>query len=169
MRKPVVGIMGPGKKATPQNLSYAYALGKMCAERGYVTLTGGSPLGVMEAALKGARENGGQTLGILPYQSKAEASGYADIVVVTAMMSARNNINVLSSDVVIACGLEAGTLSEIALALKAEKHVILLSENQLGNQFLEQLGTGSLTLAPTPEQAMAVADKLLASPAKIVA
>ena len=43
------------------------------------------------------------------------------------MGSARNCINVLSSQVVVACPGGMGTLSEIALALKYSKPVILLN------------------------------------------
>ena len=47
------------------------------------------------------------------------------------MDNARNNINILSSDVVIACGYGgSGTASEIALALKSGKPVILLNERR---------------------------------------
>ncbi|MEJ2228402.1 MAG: cytochrome, partial [Alphaproteobacteria bacterium] len=123
MPKTVIGVMGPGSSATAFDLKNAYDIGRLIAEKGYVTLTGGRPNGVMEAALKAAKDAGGQTVGILPSGDKRDASAYADIVIVTAMMSARNNINALSSDVVVACGIEAGTLSEIALALKADKNV----------------------------------------------
>jgi uncharacterized protein (TIGR00725 family) len=129
-------------------------MGQLIGEKGYVTLTGGRPSGVMEAALKGAKDAGGQTLGILPSGDKCDASEYADIVITTAMASARNNINVLSSDVVVACGIEAGTLSEIALALKANKVVILISQNEMGNAFLEKLGKGKLYLANDARTAM---------------
>ena len=153
--------MGPGGGATAFDLENAYEMGRLIAEKGYVTLTGGRACGVMEAALKGAKSAGGQTLGILPSDDKSDASKYADIVVVTAMMSARNNINVLSSDVVVACGIEAGTLSEIALALKANKVVILISQNEMGNAFLEKLGKGKLYLANDARTAMDAVERNL--------
>ena len=161
MAKTVIGVMGPGGGATAFDLENAYEMGRLIAEKGYVTLTGGRACGVMEAALKGAKSAGGQTLGILPSDDKSDASKYADIVVVTAMMSARNNINVLSSDVVVACGIEAGTLSEIALALKANKVVILISQNEMGNAFLEKLGKGKLYLANDARTAMDAVERNL--------
>lgn len=161
MSKIIIGIMGPGNKATAKDLANAYEIGKKSAQKGYVTMTGARAMGVMDAALKGAKEAGGETLGILPNHTKDGASPYADILVITGMLSARNNINVLTSDVVIACGLEPGTLSEIALALKADKKVILLSENAKGNAFLSELAAGSLFLAATPDEAMAYVQKIL--------
>lgn len=41
-----------------------------------------------------------------------------DIPIVTGMGSARNNINALSSNVLVAVGMGPGTASEVALALK---------------------------------------------------
>lgn len=161
MPKIVIGVMGPGSSASAFDLNNAYEMGQLIAANGYVTLTGGRACGVMEAALKGAKDAGGQTLGILPSGDKSDASEYADIVIATAMASARNNINVLSSDVVVACGIEAGTLSEIALALKTNKAVILISQNEIGNAFLEKLGKGKLYLANNARTAMDVVERNL--------
>src|SRR5262245_66267403 len=67
-------------------------------------------------------------IGILPNEDETEISEHVDVAIVTGMGNARNNINILSSDVVIACGDGgAGTASEIALALKSKKHVVLLN------------------------------------------
>jgi hypothetical protein len=45
-------------------------------------------------------------------------SSAIDIPIVTAMQEARNNINVLSSKVLFFVGMNAGTASELALAVK---------------------------------------------------
>ena len=81
------------------------------------------------ASAKGASENGGLTIGILPDESPCHASDYIHVPICTGMGSARNTINVLSSDVVVACPGGAGTLSEIALALKHGKPVITIGYN----------------------------------------
>ena len=145
--------MGPGSNPQKSDLTNAYALGKFCAEQSLTVLTGGHNIGVMDEALKGAHENGGQTIGVLAFDNKDKASQYADHVIVTAMKSARNNINILTSDVVIACGLEAGTLSEVALALKAKKNVILLCNNDKAKDFLSDLQPENIIIAGDIEQA----------------
>jgi uncharacterized protein (TIGR00725 family) len=66
-------------------------------------------------------EAGGLTLGVLPVES--ERGGYPNrwvaIPIYTGAGMARNAINVLSADLCVAIGGGPGTLSEIALALKA--------------------------------------------------
>jgi uncharacterized protein (TIGR00725 family) len=126
MRRPIVGIMGAGDAAAA-GLSAAHELGKLVAQRGWIVLTGGRPEGVMAAASAGAKEvPGSLTLGILPGAASGEGPD-VDVAVFTGMGEARNVINVLTSDVVVGCGVEGpGTISEIALALKAAKPVILL-------------------------------------------
>lgn len=149
----IVGIMGPGSKPTKQDLENAYQIGKFSAENDLSVLTGGYKAGVMNEALKGAKEAGGDTIAVLAFGDKTQASDYADHVIITAMGSARNNINVLSSDIVVACGIEAGTLSEIALALKAGKRVILLTENDEAKVFLKKLAEQQVIIANTVDEA----------------
>lgn len=163
MPKPVIGIMGPGSNPTEEDIENALQLGKLCAENDFVTLTGGHNIGVMDAALKGSKGNGRDTIGILAFGNKDNASEYADICVVTAMGSARNNINVLTSDVVIACGCESGTLSEIAMALKAKKQVILLTQNEQAQKFLKDLNPDQIIVSYTPEEAIDQVKELLKS------
>lgn len=161
MAKIQIGIMGPGSKATPKDLENAYNIGKLCAQKDYLVFTGGRSSGVMEAGLKGAKEAGGLTMGILPYNKKTDASDYADIVVVTAMMSARNNINAMTCDVMVACGIESGTLSEIALAYKSNVPVIVLSDNTEGKNFLSNLEPDLTSICETPEEVMVKIEEIL--------
>jgi uncharacterized protein (TIGR00725 family) len=132
MKKTIIGIMGPGETATAQDLQNAYELGKNIAQQGWIVLTGGRNIGVMDAASKGAKSVNGLTVGILPGRDHQDVSEAVDIAIFTDMGNARNNINVLSSDVVIACGMGAGTASEVALALKNQKKVILWSWVRIG-------------------------------------
>jgi uncharacterized protein (TIGR00725 family) len=78
----------------------------------------------MEAACRGAKESGGTTLGILPGTDRSEANAYVDIAVPTGFGEGRNALVVRATDAVIAIGGGYGTLSEIALALKAGKRVV---------------------------------------------
>ncbi len=139
MTKKIVGIMGPGSKATNKDLKNAYNIGKFCAEKDWVTLTGGINKGVMNEALKGAKENGGLTIGILPNDEKNNFSKFLDIAICTNMRSGRNYINVLSSDIVVACGLDSGTSSEISLAIKPKKKIILVGLTKEADNFFKKL------------------------------
>lgn len=122
----IIGVMG-GSMCTEEEYGIAYEVGKIIAKNGYILLCGGGS-GVMEAASKGAYENGGLTVGIMPGSNSKESmpNPYIKIPIYTGMSDGRNSINVKSSDIVIAIGGGPGTLSEIALALKNNKPVILL-------------------------------------------
>ncbi len=74
--------------------------------------------GVMEAACKGARAQGGITIGILPGNDRYQANPYVQIPIVTTLGYARNVIVAKSAQAVIAIDGEYGTLSEIAYALQ---------------------------------------------------
>ncbi len=139
MKKIIIGVMGPGEQATATDLQNAYELGKLIAQQGWVLLTGGRNVGVMDAANQGAKSANGLTIGILPGNNTNDVSESVDFAIVTNLGNARNNINVLSADVVIACGMSAGTAAEIALALKANKKVILLNNNQESKLFFQHL------------------------------
>lgn len=161
-RRVVIGIMGAGKPG-PQSLADARLLGRLVAERGWVVLTGGRPAGVMAAALAGAKEvPGSLTLGILP-SAHGGVSPDVDLAVFTGMGDARNAVNVLSSDVVIACGVEGpGTASEVALGLKAEKPVVLLRAAPEAAAFFRRVtGAGRLLEAERPEDAVRLAAELV--------
>lgn len=163
MRKIVVGVMGPGTGATAKDLQQAYELGQRIAQQGWVLLTGGRNSGVMDAASLGAKATGGLTVGILPSRDTQNMSDGVDIAIVTDMGSGRNNINVLSSDVVIACGMGAGTASEIALAIKGGKPVILLSNHQNSHQFFINLSPETVFVVVTPTDAIDVVQRILNS------
>ncbi|NJL83045.1 MAG: cytochrome [Chloroflexaceae bacterium] len=146
--------MGPAETATVLDLSRAYQLGVAIAEQGWVLLTGGRQAGVMAAASQGAKAAGGLTLGILPGGDGAEAAEGVDIAIVTDLGQARNNINVLTADVTIACGMGLGTASEIALALKAGKQVILLADAPEAACFFQGLAGDRLKVVATVEAAL---------------
>jgi len=85
----------------------------------------------------------------LPTGDSSAASYAVDIPIVTDMGSARNNINVLSSDVIIACGMGPGTASEIALAVKNGRKVILLNDMEESKVFLQNYRESSSSLSQT--------------------
>lgn len=153
MRKKIIGVMGSGRHASAQEVVWAEELGKGVAQNGWYVLSGGRNSGVMDAVSKGAKEAGGFVIGILPRQDDENASDFLDVAIITGMGSVRNNINVLTSDVIVACGhLAAGTLSEVALALKAKKPVILLGVDEDAKEFLHKIGGDLVSFADSPQE-----------------
>ncbi len=162
MRKPVIGVMG-GSKAGEGVYAMAKELGALIASRGWVLLNGGRNAGVMAASAEGAKQAGGTVIGILPDRTDAQASPHLDFAIMTDMGDGRNLLNVLSSDVVIACPGKLGTLSEIVLALKHDKPVILLGFELTDPPFAKFVKEGRLTSASTPQEAVDLAAKALAT------
>ena len=156
MVKPVVGIMGPGESARPEENEMAFALGKAVAQHGWIVLTGGRSFGIMQAAMKGAHEAKGLTIGVLPTENAQNSSDDADIKIITGMGSARNMINVLSSHILVVIGMAAGTASEVALAIKANKKIILLHQDEITIRFFKNMGTYKVMVANTVEETLQI-------------
>ena len=140
----VIGIMGPGESASDSDKEIAFEIGKLISRLGYSLLTGGRNSGVMEAAMRGAKEQSGITIGILPGITKENMSRYVDIPIITGMGNARNAINILSSQVVVVIGEGAGTISELALSLKFQKPVIWLNYSAEAFNFFGKFQNKSL-------------------------
>jgi uncharacterized protein (TIGR00725 family) len=118
-RLSVLAVLGPGTSSSELD-RVAAAVGRLAAKRGWVVLTGGGP-GVMAAASRGAYEAGGLTVGILPCSqaNSAYPNQWVKLPIYTGAGMARNAFNVLSAELCVALGGGPGTLSEVALALKA--------------------------------------------------
>jgi uncharacterized protein (TIGR00725 family) len=119
---PYVAVIGPGD-ATDAQVAIAERVGTLLAEAGAVLVCGGLG-GVMQAACRGAAERGGQTIGLLPGHDRAAGNPYLSVVLATGLGELRNGLVVGTADGVIAVGGGWGTLSEIALAMKAAKPVV---------------------------------------------
>jgi uncharacterized protein (TIGR00725 family) len=116
-----VAVVGPGT-ASDVEAGRAEAVGQELAKQGAVLVCGGLG-GAMEAACRGAKREGGTTVGILPGLERSAANRWVDVAVPTGMGEARNALVVRVADAVVAVGGGYGTLSEIALALKGGKPV----------------------------------------------
>ncbi|MCJ7618210.1 MAG: TIGR00725 family protein [Desulfobacterales bacterium] len=159
MKKPlIIGIMGGGNVAH-EDEKIAYRLGSMIAKEGWILLNGGKNAGIMRASANGAFDHGGLTVGILPDDNCDRVSKYIKIPIITGMGNARNCINVLSSNIVVACQGGLGTLSEIALALKSCKTVILLNFD-VGKSFELYNNKDLLYYAKTPEEVIDIIKKI---------
>lgn len=142
--KKIISIIGPSE-ASQEELTFAEKIGFLLGSKGFVVATGGKK-GVMEAALKGAKEGGGITMGIIPEGDPKAANPYADIVIPTGLGEFRNFILVKTGMVILAVGYSEGTLIEIAIANKIKKTVIGFNIPQIpGIKILE---------VKTPEEAL---------------
>ncbi len=117
-----IAVIG-GNQCSEEIARLAEEVGRELAKRGVVLICGGLG-GVMEAACRGAKREGGMTVGILPGNSRHEANPHVQIPIVTGMGYARNVIVVKSVQAVIAVDGGYGTLSEIAFALQYNIPVI---------------------------------------------
>jgi uncharacterized protein (TIGR00725 family) len=140
-----IAVVGAGE-ASPDELALAEDAGAAVASAGCGLVCGGLG-GVMEAACRGAKEAGGTTLGILPGSRRAEANPHVDVALTTGLGEARNALVARAADALVAVAGGYGTLSEIALALKAGKPVV-----GLGSWAVEGVRPAS-----NPEEAVAAA------------
>ena len=131
-----VGVIGGGE-CIDSTYETAQVLGYEIGKKGWILVCGGLG-GVMEAAAKGCTEAGGMTLGILPGSKRDSANPYIRIALPTGLGEGRNLLVVRTSDILVSIAGGYGTLSEIALALKAGKPVIGLEtwENIEGVQYV---------------------------------
>jgi len=124
----IIGVMGASSCDEAVG-ALAYETGQLIAGRGAVLLNGGRG-GVMEASARGA---GGLTIGVLKGTTRGEAPAnpHIEVAIRTGLADARNWINVSAADALIAISGSWGTLSEIALARKIGKPVVLLGSWRL--------------------------------------
>jgi uncharacterized protein (TIGR00725 family) len=148
--RPYVAVVGSGV-ATGELYEKAHEVGRLVVERRGVVVCGGLS-GVMEAAARGATEAGGTAIGILPDEDRGRANPHLTYSVATGTGQARNLAVVCSGDVVIGVGGEYGTLSEIGLARKVGRPVVVLEGWDLGEH---------VTVAPSPLAAVEAAFELI--------
>ena len=118
----LISVVG-GDSAPPDVLAQAEELGHELARRGCAVVCGGRG-GVMEAVCRGARAEGGNTIGILPGVDRGDMNPHVEFPILTGMGYARNVAVVLSGEAIIAVDGSYGTLSEIAHALAHGKPVV---------------------------------------------
>ncbi len=121
---PYVAVIGPSD-ASPDIYDLALDVGRLLARSGAVVVCGGLG-GVMEAAARGAAEQGGTSLGILPGTDRTDANRYITMAVATGLGELRNGLVIRASDAVVAVGASWGTLSEIALAARSGLPLVAL-------------------------------------------
>jgi len=136
-----IGVMGSASsKMTEHHKIIARALGQAVAEADCITITGACPGFPFEAA-RGAKESGGQVVGISPGLSLWEHTNkygspteYHDVLIFTGSgLMGREVVNIRSSDIVVILGGRSGTLGEFSIAFDEGKLIGVL------------MGTGGIT------------------------
>jgi uncharacterized protein (TIGR00725 family) len=127
-----VAVIGSGEGASDDDLRDAEAVGRELARRGVVVVTGGLG-GVMAAAARGCTAAGGTCVGLLPGSDRSAGNPYLSVAIATGLGELRNGLLVRTVDGVIAVGGSWGTLSELALALRAGMPVVALRGWQLSD------------------------------------
>ncbi|MFP4567908.1 MAG: TIGR00725 family protein [Candidatus Woesearchaeota archaeon] len=143
----------------------AFELGREIAKVKGVTLTGGG-LGVMEAALKGAKKEKGLTLAIVPWESMSKVNDFADIVIATGIGWSRNSINLNSCDGGIIVQGGAGTLNEATYGYMMSKPIVALTPSggmaeEISNKYFDERKTEFVYGANSPKEAVLMLLKLI--------
>ncbi len=151
-----VSVIGAGDCEQDSDVArLAEEIGRRLAGEG-VTVVCGGLTGVMEAASRGAAEAGGTVIGIVPWDSPAEANPHCTYVVSTGIGYARNLAVVASGEAVIAVGGEWGTLSEIGHARQLGRTVVALDSWTLKGEGSMESAPG-IVAAGSPGEAVAAA------------
>jgi uncharacterized protein (TIGR00725 family) len=164
MRKLQIAVLGASKAiCTPKMYKYAEEVGELLAQADCIVLTGGG-LGVMEAAMKGAKKYGGLTLAILPWEDHYHVNEYADVAVATGIGWSRDAINLNSCDGAIVVGGGAGTLNEVTYAYLAAKPTVCVTPSggmakEISDTYFDIRKTTKIWGAKNSKEAV---DKLLA-------
>ena len=156
-----IGVMGSaGGAIADSELALAARIGKRIAERDCTIVTGACP-GLPHAAVLGAHDAGGISLGVSPALSPEEhvnvygspLQPYTTIVFTGSGLMGRETHNIHSSDFVLFVGGRSGTLGEFCIAYDEGKLIgILLNSGGISNEFLHIAGlvrkeTGSIIIS----------------------
>jgi uncharacterized protein (TIGR00725 family) len=160
-RRRQISVIGKGEP-DDDLAPLAEEVGRRLAQAGVVVVCGGRG-GVMHAASTGARESGGDVIGILPGTDPGDASPGVTHVVSTGIGHARNLAVVASGDAVIAIGGEWGTLAEIGFARRLGRPVVALRSWSVDGAGAMSGGPG-IEVAPDPAAAVEMALRAASAP-----
>jgi len=139
-----IGVMGSaGGLITEAELDLARRIGRRIAELDCLIVTGACP-GLPHAAVLGAHEAGGSSLGVSPARSREEhvevfespLEPYSAIVFTGSGLMGRETHNIHSSDFVLFVGGRSGTLGEFAIAYDEGKLIgVVRNSGGISNDF----------------------------------
>ena len=161
MRKFQIAVVGYNKdRCTERARSLAYDVGKEVALSGAVLICGGLG-GVMESACKGAKENGGTTVGIIPQDEFSFANEFCDVVICTGIGFARDFIIATSADGIIAVGGGVGTLIEMSVGYMIKKTMVIIAgsggvADTYGGKYLDERNRVPILVAKDARSAVRI-------------
>jgi uncharacterized protein (TIGR00725 family) len=161
VRKVQIAVIGYNKDScTDAAAKAAYEVGKEVAQAGAVLVCGGLG-GVMESACRGANENGGTTVGIIPQEEFSYANQYCNVVICTGIGYARDFIVASSADGIIAVGGGVGTLIEMGVAYMTKKIIVAMAgsggvADMYGGKFLDERNRVPITVAKDARTAVEI-------------
>jgi uncharacterized protein (TIGR00725 family) len=159
MRKYQIAVIGYNKdRCTDHSRNIAFEVGKEIARSGSILICGGLG-GVMEAACRGAKENDGLTIGIIPQEEFSFANKFCDIVICTGIGFARDIIVATSADGIIAIGGGVGTMIELAVGYLKNKLMVVVAgsggvSEMYGGKFLDERKIVPLMIAKDAHSAV---------------
>ena len=162
-------VIGSGRDhCTDVARDAAYRVGVEVAKVGAVLLTGGLG-GVMEAASKGAKDQGGFVIGIIPQSDMGEANSYCDAVIATGIGLARDFVTAYSADAIVVVGGGAGTLIEICAAYQRKIPIVTVKgTGGMADRFLHESVDDrqieEILVEDSPEKAVRKALSLIQTP-----
>jgi uncharacterized protein (TIGR00725 family) len=140
-----IGVMGSaGGPISAAELELARRIGHRIAERGCTIVTGACP-GLPHAAVLGATEAGGVSMGVSPALSREEhvniygspLQPYTAMVFTGSGLMGRETHNIHSSDFVIFIGGRSGTLGEFCIAYDEGKLIgVLIHSGGISDEFV---------------------------------
>jgi uncharacterized protein (TIGR00725 family) len=141
MKKQILVIGYNSDHCTEHAYKLAKEVGKEVALQGAILITGGLG-GVMEAASKGAKDQGGLVVGIIPQKEKLYANVFCDVVISTGLGHSRNFVTAYSGDAVIVVGGGAGTAIEAGVAYQEGKPIVAIqgsggTADEIGGKYLD--------------------------------
>jgi uncharacterized protein (TIGR00725 family) len=155
----ILAVVGPGDGASLDEIAAAERIAELAARAGWIVSCGGRSAGVMAAAARGAARGGGLSLGLLPSTDSQDGAPELSVILTTGLGEARNAVLAQSCSAMVACGMNPGTAAEVALALKADKFVVLIRPDRAAAEFFGSLAPDQLKVAASADEAIALLTK----------
>ena len=167
-RRLQIGVMGSAAdlKYTKEIEAVAEEIGKLIAERNGILFFGAEKDydSLSTAACRGAKQNGGLTVGITYDKGKDIWQKDADIIIPSGLVrgGGRETVLVLGCDAIIAISGGSGTLTELAVAYQANIPTIALKgyggwADKLAGEYIDGRKRTLTYEAKTPQEAVDIA------------